>query len=160
MANTITIIILPSQKYLHINLSQTRKRARSQKVVGQRCGTSHHETMSPPSTPVCGNHPEMDLCCGPTMTVHLTHTQLSTSATSCLLGEWYGAQRTKTSFFFTLDTWCRSYSHLVGNSWPWKILGKLVLLKQNKYNYLNVFFTFGSGALSFESCHSLVFKGL
>lgn len=75
MANTITIIIPPSQKYLCINSSQTRKRARSQRVVGQRCRTSRHETMSPPSVLVCGNHPEMDLCCGLTMTARQSHTQ-------------------------------------------------------------------------------------
>lgn len=36
-------------KHLCINLSQIRKRARSQKVIGRRYRTSRHETMSPPS---------------------------------------------------------------------------------------------------------------
>lgn len=75
MANIITIIILPSQKYLCINSSQHRKGARSQTIAASSASLPAMKQCPPPCVWVCGNHPETDLCCGLTTTAHLTHTR-------------------------------------------------------------------------------------
>ncbi len=54
----------------------------------------------------------------------------------------------------TLDA---DLKYLLKNSWFWEFLTKS-REDQSKYNYLNVFFTFGSAAFSFENCLGLVFK--
>jgi len=55
MANIITNILLPSQKYLHANSSRSPGKGPEE----CRPAPSRHETMSPQCPSVGGNNPEM-----------------------------------------------------------------------------------------------------